>query len=91
MKIKLQSDDDLNDEDIQRAYKEVYNKWIQVYKINNYLEDWVAELHKEKDVLKKAMINCEFLAAEKEMKLQEILLKLENTQKSFKMLNSGTA
>ena len=61
-----------------------------MYKINNNLKDRLAGLHKDKDVLKKAMINYEFLAAEKERKLQETRLKLENTQKSFKMLNSGT-
>ncbi|GMN68635.1 hypothetical protein TIFTF001_037686 [Ficus carica] len=62
------SDDDLSDEEIQEAYKEMYNNLIQ-----------------------KAVINCEFLAAEKEKKLQETRLELENMQKSLKMLNSSTS
>ncbi|GMN63713.1 hypothetical protein TIFTF001_032785 [Ficus carica] len=61
-----------------RAWKEMYNKWIQVRKISKTLEIRVEELCKENDVLKKAMINYEFLAAKKEMKLQETILELEN-------------
>ncbi|GMN44885.1 hypothetical protein TIFTF001_014087 [Ficus carica] len=78
-------DDDLSFEDIQRAYEEMYNKLIQVCKINKSLD------LEEKDVLKRAVINYEFLVAEKERKLQETRLELENTQKSLKMLNSGMA
>ncbi|GMN47305.1 hypothetical protein TIFTF001_016482 [Ficus carica] len=81
----------VSDEDIQRAYKEMYSKGIQVCKINKTLEIHVDELCKEKDVLKRAVINYEFLTAEKERKLQETIHELENMQKSLKMLNSGTA
>ncbi|GMN21398.1 hypothetical protein TIFTF001_047272 [Ficus carica] len=76
----------------------MYNKLIQVCKINKSLEIRVAELHKKKDVLKKkkdvlkkVVINYEFIATKKERKLQETRLELENTQKSLKMLNSGMA
>ncbi|GMN44981.1 hypothetical protein TIFTF001_014175 [Ficus carica] len=63
------SDDDLSNEEIQSAYKEMYNKLIQVCRINKSLEIRVVELHKEKDVVKKAVINYKFLATEKERKL----------------------
>ncbi|GMN45039.1 hypothetical protein TIFTF001_014229 [Ficus carica] len=82
--------DDLSFEDIQRAYKEMCDKLIQVCKINKSLEIHIDELRKENDVLKRAVINYEFLATEKERKLQETRLELENTQKSLKMLNFGT-
>ncbi|GMN64836.1 hypothetical protein TIFTF001_033914 [Ficus carica] len=59
-------------------------------KINKNLEEQIAELHNEKDVWKKAMINYEFLAVDKEMKFQKTRLELENTRKSLKMLNSDT-
>ncbi|GMN27140.1 hypothetical protein TIFTF001_044082 [Ficus carica] len=59
-------DDDLSVEDNQRAYKEMYSKWIQVCKINRSLKIHVDELRKEIDVLKRAVINYEFLAVEKE-------------------------
>ncbi|GMN64590.1 hypothetical protein TIFTF001_033653 [Ficus carica] len=85
------SNDDLSDEDMHRAYKEMYNKLIQVCKINKSLEIHVVELYKEKDVLKKVVINYKFLAIGKERKFQEIRLQLENMQNSLKMLNSGKA
>ena len=69
----------------------MYNKLVQVCQINKSLEIHVAKLYKDKDVLKKAVINYKFLAIEKERKFQEIRLELENTQKSLKMLNSSTA
>ena len=41
-------------------------KGFKFAKINRSLEIYVDELRKEKDILKRAMINYEFLAVEKE-------------------------
>ena len=43
----------------------MHNKLIQVCKINKSLEIHVVELYKEKDVLKKDVINYEFLVVKK--------------------------
>ena len=41
-------------------------------------------------MMKRVTINYEFLATEKERKVQEIKVELENTQKNLKLLNFGT-
>ena len=68
----------------------MYENWLKVCKTNKALKEKVAELTKEKEVLKRAAINYEFLASDRERKIQQISNELINTQKRLKMLNLGT-
>jgi len=83
--------EELTEETIQEAYETMFNKWVLVVKMNKSLWERVNKLIKENDVLKRVAINYEFQAAEKEKKLQETRAELEHTQKSLKMMNSGTS
>ncbi|XP_024019584.1 uncharacterized protein LOC112091065 [Morus notabilis] len=82
--------EELTDETIHEAYETMFNKWVLVVKMNKSLQERVDELIKEKDVLKRAVVNNEFWAVENEKKLQETRAESEHTQKSLKMMNSGT-
>ena len=81
----LESDLDSSDgeepstEDIQEAYQIMYDNWVKVCKINKALKERVAELTKEKEVLKRATINYEFLASDRERKIQQVSSELINT------------
>ena len=92
----LESDLDSSDgeepstEDIQEAYQIMYDNWIKVCKTNKALKERVVKLTKEKEVLKRATINYELLASDRERKIQQINSELINTQKNLKMLNFGT-
>ena len=68
----------------------MYDNWVKVCKTNKALKEKVAELTKKKEVLKRAAINYEFMASDRESKIQQISTELINTQKNLKMLNSGT-
>ena len=59
-----------NTEDIQEAYQIIYENWLKVWKTNKALKEKVAELTKEREVLKKAAINYEFLATDRERRIQ---------------------
>ncbi|XP_024030940.1 uncharacterized protein LOC112094406 [Morus notabilis] len=82
--------EELTEETIQEAYETMFNKWVLVVKKNKSLRERVDELIKENDVLKRATVNYEFQAVENEKKLQETRAELEHTQKSLKIMNSGT-
>ena len=81
----LESDLDSSDgeepitEDIQEAYQIMYDNWVKVCKTNKALKEKVAKLTKEKEVLKRAAINYEFLASDRERKIQQISSELINT------------
>ena len=77
-------------EDIQEAYQIMYENWLKVCKTNKSLKEKIVKLNKEKEVMKRAAVNYEFLASERERKIQQISIELTNTQKSLKMLNSGS-
>ena len=49
-------------EDIREAYHVMYNNWLKVCKENKSLKEKVVELTKEKEVMKRAATNYEFLA-----------------------------
>ena len=68
----------------------MYENWLKVCKTNKALKEKVAELTKEREVLKRAAINYEFLTSDRERKIQQISSELINTQKNLKMLSSGT-
>ena len=53
-------------EDIQETYQIMYENWIKDYKTNKALKEKVVKLIKEKEVLKRATINYEFLALDRE-------------------------
>ena len=59
----------------------MYENWIKVCKANKALKEKIVEL-KEKEVMKRAVVNYEFLASERERKIQQISIELTNTQKS---------
>ncbi|GMN53948.1 hypothetical protein TIFTF001_023078 [Ficus carica] len=84
-------DEELSDNEIEKAYENIYFKWVQLCKLNKKLEVRVTELVNEKDSLKKAGANYEIRVTGKDNKLQETRTQLEETQKSLKILNSGTA
>ena len=46
-----------------------YNNWLKVCKLNKSLKEKTVELTNEKDVMKIASINYEFLSTEKERKV----------------------
>ena len=93
----LESDIDNSDgkepstEDIQEAYQIMYENWIKVCKTNKVLKENVVELTKEKEVLKRTTINYEFLALDRERKIQQINTALINIQKNLKLLNLGSS
>ncbi|XP_024018312.1 uncharacterized protein LOC112090655 [Morus notabilis] len=82
--------EELTEETIKEAYETMFNKWVLIVKMNKSLRERIDELIKEKDVLRRAAVNYEFRAVEREKKLLETRFELEYTQKSFKMMNSGT-
>ena len=67
-------------EDIQEAYQIMYDNRVKVFKTNKALKEKVVELTKEKEVLKRAAINYEFLILNRERKIQQINIELINTQ-----------
>jgi len=64
---------------IQESYKTMFSKWVKVCEMNKSLREQVDELVKEKDVLKRAIVNYEFQATENEKKLQDTRAELEST------------
>ena len=52
----------------------MYENWVKVCKTSKALKEKVAELTKEKEVLKRAAINYEFLASEREKKFSKLIL-----------------
>nr|GMN69126.1 hypothetical protein TIFTF001_038173 [Ficus carica]GMN69142.1 hypothetical protein TIFTF001_038189 [Ficus carica] len=84
-------DEELSDNDIKKAYQDMYSKWINLCKLNKKLEDQVANLIEERYIFKRAMINYEFQATEKTKALQETRFQPEETQKTLKMLNLSSA
>ncbi|GMN53168.1 hypothetical protein TIFTF001_022310 [Ficus carica] len=46
-------DEELNDNDIEKAYQDMYSKWIKLCRLNKKLEDQVANLTEERDILKR--------------------------------------
>ena len=77
-------------ENIQEAYQIIYENWIKVCKANKALKEKIMELNKENEMMKIATVNYEFLASDRERKIQQISIELINTQKSLKMFNSGS-
>ena len=57
-------------EDIQEAYQIMYENWIKVCKANKALKEKIVELNKEREVMKRVVVNYEFLASDKERKIQ---------------------
>ena len=69
----------------------MFEKWLKVCKLNKALEDRVNELLREKEEMKRAMINLELQIDEKEKKQVELKAELVHTQKTLKMMSSGTS
>ena len=44
----------------------MYENWLKVCKTNKSLKKKIMELNKEKEVMKRAAVNYEFLASERE-------------------------
>ena len=84
-------DEELSDNEIEKAYENIHFKWVQLCKLNKKLEVRVTEVVNEKDSLKKAVANYEIRLTKKDNNLQETRTQLEETQKSLKILNSRTA
>ena len=49
----------------------MYNNWLNVCKENKCLKEKIVELTKEREVMKRAVNNYEFLAIEKERKVKK--------------------
>ncbi|XP_024019486.1 uncharacterized protein LOC112091030 [Morus notabilis] len=82
------NDGELTHETIQEAYESMFNKWIQVVKLNKSLEKKLADVVQEKEDPK---MRHESKIAEMRKRLQEANAELERTQKTLKMMNTGTA
>lgn len=65
-------DEELTSDVIHKAYREIHDKCIKVCKLNKALGVKFAKLTQEKEVLKRGMVNQEFLVIEKDRKIQEI-------------------
>ncbi|GMN70407.1 hypothetical protein TIFTF001_039448 [Ficus carica] len=61
--------EELSDNEIEKAYEKIYFKWVQLCKLNKKLEDHVIESVNERDSLKKAVVNYEIQVTEKDKKL----------------------
>ncbi|XP_024019817.1 uncharacterized protein LOC112091153 [Morus notabilis] len=90
------NDGELTQETIQDAYESMFNKWIQVVKLNKSLEKKLADAVQENESLKmkhefEIAEMHEFEIAEMRKRLQEANAELERTQKTLKMMNTGTA
>ena len=73
------NEDEPSSEDIQKAYREMYDNWIKVCNVNKSLKDKLFELANENAELKSASANWKNLLKEKDEKVQEIKAELENT------------
>ncbi|XP_024020928.1 uncharacterized protein LOC112091467 [Morus notabilis] len=82
------NDGELTQETIQEAYESMFNKWIQVVKLNKSLEKKLADTLKENETLK---ISHETKIAEMDKRLQEANAELEHTQNTLKTMNTSTA
>ena len=69
----------------------MYDNWIKVCNVNKSLKDKLFELADENAELKSASANWKNLLKEKDDKIQEIKVELENTHKNLRMLNFGTS
>ena len=89
----IDSDSDeseLNEESIRASYENMYSQWIRVVDQNRSLEGRISALIQYKENSEIKVQKLETLLTEKEAKLKEVSVELERTQKSLKMLNSGT-
>ena len=68
-KLDNSDSDEPSTKDIQEAYQVMYNNWLKVCKENKSLKEKVVELTKEKEVIKRAATNYEFLATKSERKV----------------------
>ncbi|GMN44717.1 hypothetical protein TIFTF001_013914 [Ficus carica] len=84
-------DEELSDDVIENVYQDMNSKWIKLSRMNKKLEVCGVELIEGRDILKRAMLNYEFQATKKTKALQEMRYKLEETRKSLRMLNFGSA
>ncbi|PON99332.1 hypothetical protein TorRG33x02_048750 [Trema orientale] len=82
---------ELNEESIRASYENMYSQWIRVVDQNRSLEGRNSALIQDKENSENKVQKLEALLAEKEAKLKEVSAELERTQKSLKMLNSGTS
>ena len=73
------NEDEPSIEDIQKAYREMYDNWIKVCNVNKSFKDKLFELTDENAELKSASANWKNLLKEKDEKVQEIKAELENT------------
>ena len=55
----------------KKSYQVMYNNWLKVCKLNKFLKEKIVELTKEREVMKRAVNNYEFLAIEKERKVKK--------------------
>ncbi|PON99959.1 hypothetical protein TorRG33x02_043770, partial [Trema orientale] len=81
---------ELNEESIRASYENIYSQWIRVVDQNRSLEGRISALIQYKENSEIKVQKLETLLTEKEAKLKEVSVELERTQKSLKMLNSGT-
>ena len=70
----------------------MFEKCLEVCKLNKSLKDRISELLKENEALKRdANIDFRFQIAEKKENIQKLKAEMEYTQKTLKMINSGTS
>ena len=83
-------EEDIDIEEVQKAYEKMYSKWTVVCKVNISLEEQVKSLNKEKGELQAIVTKYESEAAKNKRDLAGTRLELERTQRNLRLLNSGT-
>ena len=83
-------EEDIDIEEVQKAYEKMYSKWTVVCKVNISLEEQVKSLNKEKGELQAIVTKHESEAAKNKRDLAGTRLELERTQRNLRLLNSGT-
>ncbi|KAI3454250.1 hypothetical protein Pfo_010913 [Paulownia fortunei] len=81
-------DDEPNIEEIEQMYNKIFQKWLEICKINKSHEKQIIVLNKEKESMKVEILEFMNLVAEKDRKIHETEQELLHTQKMMK-LDSG--
>ena len=80
-----------DDESLQEAYEKMYTQWLKVYGTNQVLNSRIQKLHDLKTKAERKVVQFEMLLAEKDEKLKFVATKLERTEKTLRLLISGTS
>ncbi|KAI3470674.1 hypothetical protein Pfo_027337 [Paulownia fortunei] len=72
-------DDEPSIEEIQQMYNKIFQKWLEICKINKSLEKQIVELNKEKESVKVEILKFINLVAKNDQKIHEIEQELLHT------------